>query len=402
MKHMLAIQGRRILLVLLSAFGCVLVWLSHDAHANSKGFAAHFCGQLGTGCDRAFDSPWAVFPPGSHDGDEKSSVPLTVVGMLHFGFLLVWFLVVGIPSYARRWWHVVPTIEITAALVMVILLLRVIVAEQLWCVYCITGHLITLLLGIGIYLAWPGKQADSIESVPRPNHFVAFGTLLMSCLLAIIILQSAGNQRLANARYHSLINALINRHFGQASVEISVEAGDPIRPATTPGNQHTLIVFFDAQCPPCKQFLAYIDKTILPLFNGRLTVVYKHYPMARRCNPMAADLHPHACEAARLVEAARKQGGIEAFLQMATLVYDHKGTFDGITVLALAQQSDLDGVQFERDFNDPELANLIKRDIQLGAELRLRRTPCAILDGRDVAGQLMAAPEFWHAAAARE
>ncbi len=304
MKRLLTAHWRRFLLVLLSSFGCVIAWLAHAAHTDSQGAVAEFCGRLGGSCDQTFDSPWAVFPPGSNPDAMEFSLPTSVFGLWHYGFLLFWFLFVGIPSYRRRWWHLIPLLEVSAAWAMVMLLLRVIFSEGLWCPFCIASHAITLLLGIGIYMTWPRDVADAPQSPPHPTHGLAVCAMVLGLALAIILWQGTVYPRLAqNAVLEQMrlqqtsVATLIEQHFEQEPVAIPVEEEDAVQSAASQVDPHTLVLFFDVQCPPCEMFLNELDETIAPLFDGRLTVVYKHFPLATTCNPETINIHPHACEA---------------------------------------------------------------------------------------------------------
>ena len=398
MKQIMAVFGRRAVLVLISGIGCVVVWMALQAHADSQGFAAMFCGRLGGGCDRAFNHSWSVFPPGSDPKAMEFSLPMTVVGMWHFGFLFIWFVVVGIPSVSRRWWHLVPLVEISLAAVAAAMFVVVMITQQIGCLYCIASHLLTFLLAIGIYRAWPGKQKNAQSAKARPRNRLAVITLCIGFVLAIGLSRWA-NPHLNQSKYQRQISQFILEHFEQSPIELKIGDGDAIQPSNDGQNTDTLVLFFDVQCQPCKQFMNILEETIQPLFGGRLTVVYKHFPLASQCNPSVPDMHPYACEAAKLVEAARRQGGMDAFLKMADLAFDHRLAFSPTANRAFAYKAGLDADQLERDFNDAELADMIQSHVQQGMKLGLDGTPCVFLNGLRVDKKLIGAEEFWTAAA---
>ena len=140
-----------------------------------------------------------------------------------------------------------------------------------------------------------------------------------------------------------------------------------------------LVVFSDLQCPGCRRF-AHDLPELMQRFDGRLHVVFKHWPLGTACNDaLTRDLHPQACAAASAAVAAHRQDRFWAFQDE---VFTTNLRQDDETILHLVEQLEMDAQQFERDVADAATAEKIKSDVELGKRLGVDATPSLFLNGR--------------------
>ena len=160
--------------------------------------------------------------------------------------------------------------------------------------------------------------------------------------------------------------------------EIPVDADDPvIGPSAAPAR---LVVFSDIQCIACRRFAQQMG-TLQDRFGDRIQIVFKHFPLSSKCNNLERDLHPDACEWAWAADAARRQGKFwpvhDAFF--ASEEKDLRSILN-----ALAAQSGLDLVRFDKDVSADATRAKIRLDVDLGNRLGVDGTPSVFLNGHRI------------------
>ncbi len=163
------------------------------------------------------------------------------------------------------------------------------------------------------------------------------------------------------------------------AVEVPLRDDDPRVAAA--GAPAELVVFSSLQCAGCAQlarFLSGFARRVGP----RLTIVFKHFPLGRDCNPeVDADHHPHACAAASAAEAARMQGRFWDFHDAVFAI----SLVDGVEILgATANALKFDMDRFEADRASAAVAARVATDIELGRRLGVEGTPTMFLNGRRI------------------
>ena len=298
--------------------------------APAGGWLAQVCSSGGENtCDRVLQSEHAVITiPG------LGTEPAAMWGVSYFAFLGAWYLAVGRPNYAGRYWQLVPVLVNTVGVLIAIWFTYTMVAElHAVCRLCLSAHVVNvLMLALGLVL-WPrkpkaptpeeGKAAPaSVAPFPAWRHAavsLAFCVVLVGMLRAVYARNVwAGQVQVANVR--------LNRFYTNPGLARALFDGQPVktipaRPddvARGPADAaHTVVVFSDFECIRCREFAAFFRQKIE--LNERLSVriVFKHYPLNPECNPHARRMtHPNACAAARAAEAARLIGGNEGFWRM--------------------------------------------------------------------------------------
>jgi protein-disulfide isomerase len=115
---------------------------------------------------------------------------------------------------------------------------------------------------------------------------------------------------------------------------------------------------------------------------------------------MRSDLHPEACDASYAAEAARLQGGDEAFWNLHDLLFESTRRLNTKPYAKLATRIGLDGEQLLADMGRLSVRQSVARDVALAAELGVRGTPTVFVNGRRVPRFCLHSPVFWEALSA--
>ena len=148
--------------------------------------------------------------------------------------------------------------------------------------------------------------------------------------------------------------------------------GDPDAPVT-------IVEFSSMQCPFC----ARVDDTLQELVERNpddVRLVFKHFPLP---------FQQQSPEASKILEATRQQDE-EAFWDMKSALFEHIDEFPQRSMEDLGAELiadfGLDEEQFRRDFNDPELQEVIEEDFELGQNIGVEGTPHFRINGEMVSG----------------
>jgi protein-disulfide isomerase len=144
---------------------------------------------------------------------------------------------------------------------------------------------------------------------------------------------------------------------------------DPDSPiGGNPDGAVSVVEFFDYNCPYCRKVAATMIE--LEASDPALRIVYKDFPI----------LGPHSEFAARAALASRRQGKYVPFHR--ALMQAH-GAASEDTVMEVAGKLGIDTAQLRKDLEDPGLKDIIKRNHELAAILRMTGTPSFVI-GDDV------------------
>ncbi len=375
--------GRNVLLLLIllaaTAAGISLMLTSYHLTEGKEPWALFklACNSEKGGCADVLASPWAVGPGG---------IPTALLGAVYFGALALWYLVVGRPRGEGRRWQSVPFgLNLAGALFSVFLVTVMIGRLHEICWWCTLTHLINFAL---LYLSWRLLRAEGEGDWP-PRRLGAAGILLMVAWLVLCIQGLAVSnlrksaQRASDYARQFYDDVDLQRYIQQrtASAQVPIRPDDPVR--GNPAAAHTVVVFSDFQCPGCRAFAGFFEEQVLPALGDRLRIVYKHYPLNQECNPgLQATLHPQACEAADLAEAARELGGSAAFWKVHDVLFQSQDSFDQKPWRELAQKAGLDPAAVAARMDARSGRRRIFEDVELGRRLELHQTPTVYLDGK--------------------
>ena len=140
-----------------------------------------------------------------------------------------------------------------------------------------------------------------------------------------------------------------------------------------PDAKVVLVEFADFQCPHCKLVVP-IMKEVSDKYGDKIAFYYKNYPL-----PM----HPQAETAAQAALAAHKQG---KFWPMHDLIFKNQTALSRAKLKGFAQQLGLNMNKFVEDFESPEIAAQVKKDMAEGKTAQLEGTPSLYINGKRYLG----------------
>ncbi len=111
---------------------------------------------------------------------------------------------------------------------------------------------------------------------------------------------------------------------------------------------------------------------------NQVKLVFKNFPIRN---------HKFAMPAAIAALAAEKQG---KFWEFHDLLFKDYNRLNEQKVKEIAQQLKLDMEKFERDRKDPQIIELIRRDVLEGNQAGVRGTPTVFINGRLLRDRSMA------------
>lgn len=162
--------------------------------------------------------------------------------------------------------------------------------------------------------------------------------------------------------------------------KISAQQAEPgANPAHRWGNadaKNKLEIFVDFQCPTCATFNEKL-KALKAKYPNDILIVFRH-------RPLAIPIHDKAVLAAKVAEAAGRQG---KFWEMYDLLLDKQKQWskkDSAESLFIkyAKKLGLDTKVFKADLESEEIANRVALDLKRAASLNVNSTPTVFLNDK--------------------
>ena len=144
--------------------------------------------------------------------------------------------------------------------------------------------------------------------------------------------------------------------------EVHCRPDDPQRSANDDRRHLDTVVFSDFDCSLCGRLAEALEKEFNPLFDEHLRIVFKHYPLCSECNPyVKTRSNPDACKAARAAEAARMQGGNDAFWKAHDILFERadRKLLGDLDCRKLAESLNLDPDRFIAIMESEQVARRI-------------------------------------------
>ena len=131
----------------------------------------------------------------------------------------------------------------------------------------------------------------------------------------------------------------------------------------------TVVEYGDFECPNCKQ-AAPVVKSLLERFDGRVRVVFRHFPLE--------EVHPHALRAAEAAEAAGAQG---KFWPMHDLLFENQLHLKAHQLQEYAERLELDIERYTYEMGDEVYLQRVREHIGSGTQSGVRSTPTFFING---------------------
>jgi peroxiredoxin/predicted DsbA family dithiol-disulfide isomerase len=368
--------------------------LIQHAHA-----ARGACGEAG--CAAVFASRWATFPPATttNVSAAPTGLPVALYGLLYFVGLGVWLAVTGRLSWSQRLWHSVPMAVASLGAVTSLGLIAGMTSLAAWCPLCWAVHLTNLLLVLYVY--WCRPEPEDIES---PQPAIAPRPAWAGAVCAVFAMAATGY---AWQRYERQLE----RDATSTAAAWAAETGQrPPTEASTDvwlidsdfADADTVVIYTDLLSPACQSFQRQLLEQWVPQFEGHVRVALRHAPQCAACNPEAADLHPTACASAYLAEAARIQGGGEAFQRvLLTVAAPRTQPWSEEEAISLALDLGLQPEQFVSDWQNAAVQERVAADIAAARQHGISELPAVFVNGQPIPLAISNLPDYWQQLAAR-
>lgn len=134
-----------------------------------------------------------------------------------------------------------------------------------------------------------------------------------------------------------------------------------------------IVEFFDPACGTCRQFHPLV-KALIAAHPDKIRLTWRYAPF-----------HPGSDAVVKVLEAARLQGKFETTLEALfdgqdAWVINH--TADVQRIGPLLQNLGLDSDRLQQDFNSPDVAAVITRDLADAQTLNVTKTPEYFVNGK--------------------
>ncbi len=385
-------------LALAGMWMCFSLLTLHASQTPDLGLLAGVCGESGESCTEVVNGRWGVFPPGE-EGSEGPypGIPVAALGWVYYTILAAWFLLVGPPGASRKTLSLL-IFGLNGLGILGSLFFTYIMYFEIGttCGLCLISHVCNLFI---FYCSFMTRLIDKAvwelagEVALRHLSAVAIVVFFSAVVSALILSEGKTNARFAALEEQTReLKELANdvekietayRNTPQRFEQEAIRPDDPKRKASR-GLRYQLVVFSDVQCSNCARFEEYLESTILPIWNGHLEVVWKHYP-----NPTE---HEFAQIGAQALEAARLQG---KFWELREHLLKFRNTLGTVNWQEAAAEFGMDSRKFLQDLDSAAVKRRIAEDVALARKAGVRGTPGVFLNRRPVSRLMRKSPGFW-------
>lgn len=163
-------------------------------------------------------------------------------------------------------------------------------------------------------------------------------------------------------------------------IDLSIVYNLPVNNSATKGPEKapvTITVFDDFQCPYCARLLPTLEN-VVNAYPTQVRLVFKHFPLS---------MHKFARQAAIASIAARNQG---KFWPLHDQLFANYNKLNDGLIRELAESVGLDMARFDKDVENPALAQEVAADIKLGTDSGVRGTPSVYVNGVQLKDRSMA------------
>jgi protein-disulfide isomerase len=159
-----------------------------------------------------------------------------------------------------------------------------------------------------------------------------------------------------------------------------------------------IVEYKDFQCPFCAKVIPTL-KQVEKNHQGKVAIVFKHFPLSSQCNPdMGRDMHPAACLAAYWSIAAEDQGKFWEFEEIVFNNFSQMMPQDGELDARLkaleenlkkyAKEAGVDVAKAEAFVKAKKYEPRLKKDMAEAKAAEVRGTPSMYINGRSYQGPM--------------
>jgi hypothetical protein len=394
-----------------------------------SGFFSRFCGEGAdgqSGCATALASDWSAIDvtvptvtSRLNFSRRRVVIPVAFVGLAYFVSLGVWFAFAGDPARWGRWYAAVLLIVAGGVCGSVALVWILLFEIRATCTWCLITHALNGGILLGVLALHPKRHARLTAAVftrrqdggGRHTHGTiapgpAFRIVGFAGLVVIGLWLYRGAKLETRYEVAKLLpyKTFVDQRSMDPDFLIREFYAEPERSMLLENRAGadvpTLTVFTGFQCSNCACFARKWSAEYSRLWDGPIRVEVRHLPLGKECNEsITRDLHPQACAAGYAAEAARLQGGEEAFRKMHDLLFASRRRLEAGTYEELADRIGLDGRKLVEDMGGHSVREAVVRDVALAHALGVHGTPTVFLNGRRIPDLCLHNPVFWEAIA---
>ena len=155
-----------------------------------------------------------------------------------------------------------------------------------------------------------------------------------------------------------------------------------------------IYIFNDFLCSACRK-LYEIEKYIVPKYEGKIELIYFHYPLDKSCNnDMEETIFTNSCLASKSMYASARAGFFEEYFYIHFANYDNYK--DGFDIEHINNNLDQANAKFKikpeaiENFksimNNNKNIDQISKHIEAAKKLKIQSTPTIYISGRKLSG----------------
>jgi protein-disulfide isomerase/uncharacterized membrane protein len=317
-------------------------------------------------------------------------VPVATIGAAG-GFAI---LVLAIGALRKRAAHEDPQrsllLLLTAFSVAVTILMATLsTIEGSFCPFCVAWY----VLNLGMFVAaWMARNRghrfmDLVDDATGNTGFVALGAFVLALVLGVWMhnrelgRRQAEEEQVLQEKGPEIAASILEKNgtLKQPPRQVAVKGS----PSKGPEDAAiTIVEFGDFECPHCQKLWNSLEEYYRTT-DRKVRVVFANFPLNDACNPVANDLHPHACAAAVAGVCAQRQN---RFWEYGQVLFDNQKALETENLVNYARDVDMDIAQFQSCLDDPSAMVQVKYDIGLAMKLDVKATPTFFVNGYAVTG----------------
>ena len=358
---------------------------------------------------------------------------------MYYSTLLAWLVGVGRPAYAKRGLHYAAFLLVALGLggsAYFVWIMSRVISE--WCPWCMFTHVLNLLIFICMVFMWPRRSAVGGEKIAAEGSAAGVPAertrgavhpserVLILTLISMVLVNYAHTNMLGLKTWRRTAEQAVKNYqqcmsvverfggdteklFGQwqrgREYEIKLTDKDRIRtyPVSAsmvppPPTPLTVVIYSDFECPGCGKFAQFFEKQVPKILGGNVRAVFRHFPLNSACNSLVhRDVHPHACEAVKLVEGVRLLAGNEGFWKAHDFVFRNQESLQRGTLTPdeVAKAVGVDSAALKECIGLAEIDAALQDDINEAKLLDFKATPAIYVEGRHVDSLAVRDTRFW-------
>lgn len=372
-----------------------------------------------TDCASVIGSAWGSFDV--YVGSRRILVPTSLVGLVHFVAIGIWFAMLGrIPGTATWLWRATMFYLGCSLLGSAYLMGLMAFSLPEWCPLCVVAHAINVGVFAATLRLWRAARREALSvrdraslaeasiddrALPqraRARLAVWAVVTTMGASVSLWVYFDAMIEVRRQWRKLSDIRRVIDELRNDSAFvlrEFHAQRVVNIPEISSPGEGYSvdaprLVIFTDYECAGCRCFESRRSRLIDAAFSAGLNVEYRHAP---GITSPASEIDGDRLRSCLASEAARMQGGDEAFERLHRMLFVSPKSQRARDYAALASRAGLDVERFMRDLDSPEALDRVREDVALSKRLGVTEAPALFLNGRRVPVLCVNSPVFWSA-----